>query len=93
MRRVIVYGGGNAQDLRFGGGAERFDSLHLWLPFGDRAGLVHRETLEPADGFEVRAALDQHTAPRQRCEAGDDADWSGDDQRARTGDDQQDTAR
>ena len=56
---------------------------------GQRAGLVDGHQAHPARLLEVRAALDQDPSPGRPAEPGDDGDRGRDDERARTGEDEE----
>ncbi len=90
MGGIFVDGGGDAHDFVGGGGRERRDIGDARFSLGDGAGFVHGERAEFRERFEVGTALDEHAAPGERGESGDDAHGSRDDQRAGTGDDEQD---
>ena len=84
----MVDRGGGLQRVLFAG-PNGFNREHAWFAFGDRAGLVQGECAQLADGLEMRASLDQHAAPGEGGEPGDDTDRRRDDKRARTCDDEQ----
>ena len=84
-----VNGRSDAENFRFGLRVEPNDLNNARLPFGDRAGLVHCQRPEIANGFQVRAALDENSPSRHDCESRNDGNRCRNDKRARTRNDQQ----
>lgn len=88
MLGVRINGGGKAQDIFFLHVSESNDASDLRAALRDGAGLVHGEGTQLADGFQIRTAFDEHAAPCERGEAGDNGDGRGNDERTRAGDDE-----
>lgn len=77
-----------SEDFFFGMVIHGKNSFDRRMAVSERAGLVESDALEVRRCFELSAALDQNAVAGGGREPGDDADRSGDDQRAGAGDNQ-----